>query len=115
MYSILPGRYSSGAVTLVVIWVTALVGNVRQLFSAKVFSAGGFSLWVGFAIILFFAAVAQLDRVLGYEPRGRGFDSCQPHQIQGTRCKSSPFFLFSVGILSRYFQSHASTTVHPLG
>ena len=25
------------------------------------------------------AAVAQLDRVLGYEPRGRGFDSCQPH------------------------------------
>ena len=27
------------------------------------------------------AAVAQLDRVLGYEPRGRGFDSCQPHQI----------------------------------
>ena len=26
------------------------------------------------------AAVAQLDRVLGYEPRGRGFDSCQPHQ-----------------------------------
>jgi hypothetical protein len=32
------------------------------------------------AIISFFAAVAQLDRVLGYEPRGRGFDSCQPHQ-----------------------------------
>jgi hypothetical protein len=28
-----------------------------------------------------FAAVAQLDRVLGYEPRGRGFDSCQPRQI----------------------------------
>ncbi len=25
------------------------------------------------------AAVAQLDRVLGYEPRGRGFNSCQPH------------------------------------
>ena len=33
------------------------------------------------AIISSFAAVAQLDRVLGYEPRGRGFDSCQPHQI----------------------------------
>ena len=31
-------------------------------------------------IIRGFAAVAQLDRVLGYEPRGRGFDSCQPHQ-----------------------------------
>jgi hypothetical protein len=32
------------------------------------------------AIIWGFAAVAQLDRVLGYEPRGRGFESCQPHQ-----------------------------------
>ncbi len=31
-------------------------------------------------IIMASAAVAQLDRVLGYEPRGRGFDSCQPHQ-----------------------------------
>jgi len=27
------------------------------------------------------AAVAQLDRVLGYEPRGRGFNSCQPHHL----------------------------------
>ena len=27
------------------------------------------------------AAVAQLDRVLGYEPRGRGFESCQPRQM----------------------------------
>jgi hypothetical protein len=27
-----------------------------------------------------YAAVAQLDRVLGYEPRGRGFESCQPRQ-----------------------------------
>src|SRR3954453_2091939 len=33
------------------------------------------------AIMLPRAAVAQLDRVLGYEPRGRGFDSCQPHQL----------------------------------
>ena len=32
--------------------------------------------------MLAFAAVAQLDRVLGYEPRGRGFNSCQPHQNQ---------------------------------
>ena len=31
-------------------------------------------------LLLSRAAVAQLDRVLGYEPRGRGFDSCQPHQ-----------------------------------
>src|SRR6218665_1213871 len=34
------------------------------------------------AIVQGFAAVAQLDRVLGYEPRGRGFESCQPHQKQ---------------------------------
>ena len=27
------------------------------------------------------AAVAQLDRVLGSEPRGRGFESCQPHHL----------------------------------
>ena len=46
---------------------------------------GGFLFHCLCAIILFFAAVAQLDRVLGYEPRGRGFDSCQPHQIQGIR------------------------------
>src|SRR5206468_11266782 len=32
------------------------------------------------------AAVAQLDRVLGYEPRGRGFDSCQPHQLLQDAC-----------------------------
>ncbi len=30
------------------------------------------------------AAVAQLDRVLGYEPRGRGFESCQPRQMYST-------------------------------
>ena len=27
-----------------------------------------------------FAAVAQLDRVFGYEPKGRGFESLQPYQ-----------------------------------
>ena len=37
------------------------------------------------AIVQGFAAVAQLDRVLGYEPRGRGFNSCQPHQNFGSR------------------------------
>ena len=40
------------------------------------------------------AAVAQLDRVLGYEPRGRGFDSCQPHQIQASEMKVSEAFVF---------------------
>ena len=38
----------------------------------------------GAAILRGFAAVAQLDRVLGYEPRGRGFESCQPHQTKTT-------------------------------
>lgn len=27
-----------------------------------------------------YAAVAQLDRVFGYEPKGRGFESLQPYQ-----------------------------------
>ena len=40
------------------------------------------------------AAVAQLDRVLGYEPRGRGFDSCQPHQIQASEMQISEAFVF---------------------
>ena len=29
-----------------------------------------------------YAAVAQLDRVFGYEPKGRGFESLQPYQKQ---------------------------------
>src|SRR6201999_1942457 len=29
---------------------------------------------------LYQAPVAQLDRVLGYEPRGRGFESCRARQ-----------------------------------
>ena len=37
---------------------------------------------IAYSIIDGLAAVAQLDRVLGYEPRGRGFDSCQPHQFE---------------------------------
>ena len=39
-----------------------------------------------------FAPVAQLDRVPGYEPGGRGFNSCRARQIsQG--CARQPFFL----------------------
>lgn len=42
----------------------------------------------------FFAAVAQLDRVLGYEPRGRGFDSCQPRHFRTGQLKiTGPFFI----------------------
>ena len=48
-----------------------------------------------YAIISFFAAVAQLDRVLGYEPRGRGFDSCQPrHYLKRVSVKSTNPFSF---------------------
>src|SRR4051794_1603385 len=47
-------------------------------------------------ILAGFAAVAQLDRVLGYEPRGRGFESCQPHQqINGLREQSRDPLTFS--------------------
>ena len=37
------------------------------------------------------ALIAQLDRVFGYEPKGRGFESLSAHQKQ-TR-KASAFFL----------------------
>jgi hypothetical protein len=40
------------------------------------------------------AAVAQLDRVLGYEPRGRGFESCQPRHIRNCLEKSGLFLLW---------------------
>jgi hypothetical protein len=45
------------------------------------------------AIIYSSAAVAQLDRVLGYEPRGRGFNSCQPHQNAKPATKVAGFFV----------------------
>ena len=32
-----------------------------------------------------YAAVAQLDRVFGYEPKGRGFESLQPYQPWTTK------------------------------
>ncbi len=35
----------------------------------------------GFSEAEQYAAVAQLDRVFGYEPKGRGFESLQPYQI----------------------------------
>ena len=39
-----------------------------------------------------FAAVAQLDRVPGYEPGGRRFDSCQPHHIKKATLWGGFFF-----------------------
>ena len=51
------------------------------------------------------AAVAQLDRVSGYEPEGRGFNSCQPHQMfEALDRKIKGFLLFGVisDVLNRY-------------
>src|SRR5687768_12195909 len=42
------------------------------------------------------APVAQLDRVLGYEPRGRGFESCRArHENKGLGISLAPYFLDS--------------------
>ena len=44
------------------------------------------------------APVAQLDRVLGYEPRGRAFESLRAHQQnQAIKPISGLAFLFSAG------------------
>jgi len=37
------------------------------------------------------APVAQLDRVLGYEPRGRGFESCRAHHMNQRATVMWPF------------------------
>ncbi len=48
----------------------------------------------------FVAPVAQLDRVLGYEPRGRGFESCRArHKIKGLqKCKPFLFVRANTGL-----------------
>ena len=49
--------------------------------------------------MLKFAPVAQLDRVLGYEPRGQEFESLRARQIKKGSTFVDPF----------YFHSHIST------
>ena len=39
-----------------------------------------------------YAPVAQLDRVFGYEPKGRGFESLQARHLQGFKIEA---FLFA--------------------
>ena len=39
------------------------------------------------------ATVAQLDRVLGYEPSGQGFESLQLHQIKRKHQEIDAFFI----------------------
>ncbi len=41
-----------------------------------------------------FAALAQLDRVFGYEPKGRGFESLTPCQQKENFCLPKVLFLF---------------------
>jgi hypothetical protein len=53
------------------------------------------------------AAVAQLDRVLGYEPRGRGFDSCQPHHLM----QSLMIYFMGLFAFWRDFLRHAFQTL----
>ncbi len=40
------------------------------------------------------APVAQLDRVFGYEPKGRGFESLLAYQMNRFFRKDEPVFLF---------------------
>ena len=42
-----------------------------------------------------YAAVAQLDRVTGYEPVGRGFESLQPYQLVASVISLATSFLCS--------------------
>src|SRR5471032_2371717 len=56
-------------------------GNTKEIGITEI-EAKPFLFWKSLAILLVSrAAVAQMDRVLGYEPRGRGFESCQPHHF----------------------------------
>ena len=46
-----------------------------------------------------YAAVAQLDRVFGYEPKGRGFESLQPYQLALTKKMQAKIPHFGAGFL----------------
>jgi hypothetical protein len=47
------------------------------------------------------ALVAHLDRVLGYEPRGREFESLRARQIQGLQ-RWGPFLLFLKTVITQF-------------
>ncbi len=60
------------------------------------------------------APVAQLDRVLGYEPRGQEFESLRAHQYkQGVSLTASSFFIskFRSGVNSGVNQKIARTQI----
>ena len=65
-------------------------------------------------IITSSAPVAQLDRVLGYEPRGRGFESCRARQnINGLRVKIVSHFCFFPLWIKRWIKRNFSVIESP--
>ena len=46
---------------------------------------------------LWYAPVAQLDRVTGYEPVGRGFESLPAYQKRGASFRMRLVFIFALG------------------
>ena len=80
--------------------LTILARHISMLqsnFIMKSVQAG----WLGFygimtrdLLIYFYAPVAQLDRVSGFEPGGRRFESCQPRQISSLLSNLSFLTLF---------------------
>ena len=53
-----------------------------------------------------YAAVAQLDRVTGYEPVGRGFESLQPYQLVASDISLATSFFILLQSSSR---AHSAT------
>ena len=49
-------------------------------------------------LLLRYAAVAQLDRVFGYEPKGRGFESLQPYHSSQASYRLRRVFLFHCSV-----------------
>lgn len=63
---------------------------------------------------IFHAPVAQLDRVSGYEPEGRAFESLRVHQIRAHRLavRTSPFHGGNRGSIPRGRASLKEKPVH---
>ena len=65
-----------------------VVSYFLQLFSCK-------SMLKGIGIAIVYAPVAQLDRVFGYEPKGRGFESLRACQVGAGYINACSDFLLS--------------------
>ena len=58
------------------------------------------------------AAVAQLDRVFGYEPKGRGFESLQPYQKRSSPFGELRFCFITFASCFKVFSSNIAITLH---